>query len=179
MSSEKEKFFSAMRYSCFNSRLWSGGVLTLNRFFCGLQRNAEVTGNFVRCLQLSKLKLGLELKQKFVAKFLFLSNSNLTLQKWKITFFHDCKIWGVVVMRLPERRILVLTHNFEIKKSVIIWLLVFWVCGMWFQRWQWQNCKSKQAVCFDSKPILLWLQLYAEVTGNLSFVRNCQSWSSV
>jgi len=30
-----------------------------------LQRNAEVTENFVSCLQLSKLKLGLELKQKF------------------------------------------------------------------------------------------------------------------
>ncbi|HPS60306.1 MAG TPA: hypothetical protein PLE33_03485, partial [Candidatus Cloacimonas sp.] len=28
---------------------------------------------------------------------------------------------------------------------------------------------------FDSKPILLWLQRDAEVTGNLSFVRNCQS----
>ena len=30
-------------------------VLTLNRFFCGLQGNAEVTGNLVRCRQLSKL----------------------------------------------------------------------------------------------------------------------------
>ena len=41
--------------SCFDSKpilLW-------------LQRNAEVTGNFIRCPILSKLKLGLELKQKF------------------------------------------------------------------------------------------------------------------
>jgi len=38
-----------------------------------------------------------------------------------------------------------------------------------------ENCKSKQAVCFDSKPILLWLQQNAEVTEYLSFVRYCQS----
>jgi hypothetical protein len=38
-----------------------------------------------------------------------------------------------------------------------------------------ENCESKQTVCFDSKPILLWLQLYAEVTEYLSFVRYCQS----
>ena len=65
----------------------SWGVLTLNRFFCGLQRDVEVTGNFVRCLQLSKLKLGLELKQKFVAKFLFLNNSNPIHLECLITSF--------------------------------------------------------------------------------------------
>ncbi len=32
----------------------SWGVLTLNRSLCGLQRYAEATGNFVRCLQLSQ-----------------------------------------------------------------------------------------------------------------------------
>jgi len=134
---------------------------------------------FIFCPKLSKLKLGLELKQKFAPKQQFLNNSNPSLQMRTNIFFHDCGIWGVVVMRLPVRRILVLTHDFEMRRPVIIWLSVFAICGLWFQREQWQNCKSKQAVCFDSKPILLWLQLYAEVTGNLSFVRNCQSWSSV
>ena len=32
---------------------------------------------------------------------------------------------------------------------------MFTIYGLWLQSWQWQNCKSKQAVCFDSKPILL------------------------
>jgi len=49
-------------------------VLTLNRFFLWLQLYADATGNFVRCLQLSKLKLGLELKQKFAPKQRFLNN---------------------------------------------------------------------------------------------------------
>jgi hypothetical protein len=35
--------------------------LTLNRFFLNLQREAEATGKFVLCLQLTKLKLGLVL----------------------------------------------------------------------------------------------------------------------
>ena len=56
--------------------------------------------------------------------------------------------------RLPVCGVLVLTHNFEVWKPVIIWLLVFTICGLWFQRGQWQNCKSKQAVRFDSKPTL-------------------------
>jgi len=151
MSSEKEKFFSAMRYSCFNSRFWSGGVLTLNRFFCGLQRNAEVTGNFVRCLQLSKLKLGLELKQKFTAQFLFLNNSNPSLQMRTNIFFHDCGICGVGVARLPVCGILVLTHNFEMRKPEKARLPLFSICGLWLPWWQWQNCKSKQAVCLELK----------------------------
>jgi len=74
--------------------------------------------------------------------------------------------------------VLVLTHNFEMRKPVEAWLLVFAICGLWLQRWQWQNCKSKQAIrfnskpillrwwSFDSKPILLWLQLYFDATGN-------------
>jgi len=134
-----------VRNSCFNSQFWPGGVLTLNRFFRGLQRNAEVTGNFVRCPQLSKLKLGLELKQKFVAKFLFLNNSNPSLQMRTNIFFHDCENCGVGIARLPVCGVLVLTHNFETRRTVIIWLPVFTICGLWFQRWQWQNCKSKQA----------------------------------
>ena len=58
------------RGSCFDSKptlLW-------------LQRNAEVTGNFIRCPILSKLKLGLELKQKSTPKQPFLNNSNPILQ---------------------------------------------------------------------------------------------------
>jgi len=37
---------------------------------------------------------------------------------------------------------------------------------LWLQRRQWQNCKSKQAVRFDSKPILFWLQRDVDATGN-------------
>ncbi len=38
-----------------------------------------------------------------------------------------------------------LTHNFEVWRPVVAWLLVFVICGLWLQSWQWQNCKSKQA----------------------------------
>ena len=55
------------------------------------------------------------------------------------------------VMRLPVCRILVLTHNFEVWKPVITRLPLFTICGMWFQRRQWQNCKPKQAVCLELK----------------------------
>ena len=55
-------------------------VLTLNRPFLWLQRDVEVTGNVFHCPILSKLKLGLELKQKFTAKSLFLNNPIPTLQ---------------------------------------------------------------------------------------------------
>jgi len=50
--------------------------------------------------------------------------------------------------------VLVLTHNFEVWRPVIVWLLVFAIIGLWLQSGQWQNCKSKQVVGFDSKPIL-------------------------
>jgi len=74
---------------------------------------------------------------------------------WKNTFFHDRGIWGVGEARLPVCRVLVLTHNFEVWRPVIVWLLVFAIIGLWLQSWQWQNCKSKQAGgSFDSKPIL-------------------------
>ena len=56
--------------------------------------------------------------------------------------------------RLPVCRVLVLTHNFEVWRPVIVWLLVFVIIGLWLQSGQWQNCKSKQVVGFDFKPIL-------------------------
>ena len=40
--------------------------------------------------------------------------------------------------------VLVLTHNFEVWRPVIVWLLVFVIIGLWLQIGQWQNCKSKQ-----------------------------------
>ncbi|HQB50079.1 MAG TPA: hypothetical protein PLW33_05325, partial [Candidatus Cloacimonas sp.] len=43
-----------------------------------LQREAEATGKFVLCLQLTKLKLGLELKQKITSKPQITNNSNPT-----------------------------------------------------------------------------------------------------
>ena len=48
--------------------------------------------------------------------------------------------------RLPVCRVLVLTHNFEVWRPVIVWLLVFVIIGLWLQSGQWQNCKSKQVV---------------------------------
>jgi hypothetical protein len=45
----------------------------------------------------------------------------------------------------PVRFLLVLTHNFEVGRTMNIRLSVFTICGLWFQREQWQNCKSKQA----------------------------------
>ena len=56
----------------------SGVSLTLNRSFLNLQREAEATGKFVLCLQLTKLKLGLELKQKITSKPQITNNSNPT-----------------------------------------------------------------------------------------------------
>jgi len=149
----------------------SGEVLTLNRFFLRLKRDAEVTGRFVSFLQLSKLKLGLELKQKITSKPLFLNNSNPThlsscfnSQFWGwetscssvVSAHSSCfnsQFWGwrPVVVRLYVCCILVLTHNFEMRKTVVVRLLVFTVCGMWLQSRQWQNCKSKQA------SVCLWL----------------------
>ena len=58
--------------------------------------------------------------------------------------------------RLPVCGVLVLTHNFEVWRPIVARLLVFSICGLWFQRGVWQNCESKQAGgSFDSKPILL------------------------
>ena len=59
--------------------------------------------------------------------------------------FRVKKIVGLAEARLPVSGILVLTHNFEVGKPVVTRLSVFTICGMWLQRWLWQNCKSKQA----------------------------------
>jgi len=131
-----------------------GGSFDSKPILLWLQQDVDATGNFVRCLQLSKLKLGLELKQKFAPKPTFLNNSKPPLLMWKNTFFHDCGIWGVGEIWLPVCGVLVLTHNFEVWRPVIVWLLVFVIIGLWLQIGQWQNCKSKQVVGFDSKPIL-------------------------
>ena len=64
--------------------------------------------------------------------------------------------WYGLVARV---QVLVLTHNFEMRKPVVTRLPFFTICGLWLQICLWQNCKSKQAVCFDSKPILLWLAI--------------------
>ena len=122
----------------------SGEVLTLNRFFLRLKRDAEVTGRFVSFLQLSKLKLGLELKQKITSKPLFLNNSNPThlsscfnsqFWGWRpvvvrlsvcrvLVLTHNFEVGRPVVVRLPVRRVLVLTHNFEVGRPVVVRLYV-------------------------------------------------------
>jgi len=55
-----------------------------------LQLYSEVTENFVCCLLLSKLKLGLELKRKYPPKSQILNNSYPTfLERLNIYFFRD------------------------------------------------------------------------------------------
>jgi hypothetical protein len=56
-----------------------------------LKRDVDATGNFVRCLQLSKLKLGLELKQKF-KPILFV------VSEWAVA-----KLKGITIYRQTKR----------------------------------------------------------------------------
>ena len=58
-----------------------------------LQLYFDATGNFIHFLILSKLKLGLELKQKFAPKSLFLNNSNPTLKMWKK--YYLSRLWNL------------------------------------------------------------------------------------
>jgi len=72
-----------------------------------------------------KLKLGLELKQKCSPKSQILNNSYPTfLERLNIYFFRDRVIREFVVARLTVCRVLVLTHNFLIRKTVITQLQV-------------------------------------------------------
>ncbi len=104
-----------------------------------LQLYSEVTENFVCCLLLSKLKLGLELKRKYSPKSQILNNSYPTfLERWNLreccssvasvqgscfnSQFLDwetiCSTVGSVEARGMVIIVLVLTHNFLIRKSV-------------------------------------------------------------
>ncbi|MDY0219363.1 MAG: hypothetical protein RBR14_08470, partial [Candidatus Cloacimonas acidaminovorans] len=66
-----------------------------------LQRDFEVTRNVIHCLLLSKLKLGLELKQKNPPKPQITNNSYPTfLERLNIYFFRDRGIRWFVVARL-------------------------------------------------------------------------------
>ena len=90
-----------------------------------LQLYSEVIGNFVRCLLLSKLKLGLELKRKYSPKSQILNNSYPTfLERLNIYFFRDRGIREFVVARLTVCRVLVLTHNFEMRRPNVVRLTV-------------------------------------------------------
>jgi|UPI0002EB3505 hypothetical protein len=64
-----------------------------------------------------KLKLGLELKQKNLLKPQMMNNSYPTfLERLNIYFFRDRGIREFVVARLTVCGVLVLTHNFLIRK---------------------------------------------------------------
>jgi len=54
--------------------------------------------------------------------------------------------------RLPVCGVFVLTHNFEMKRPVEAWLLVFAIIGLWLQSGQWQNCKSKRKEPPENNP---------------------------
>jgi len=54
-----------------------------------LQLYAEATKNVIHCLLLSKLKLGLELKQKYPPKPQITNNIYPTFLERKNAFFHD------------------------------------------------------------------------------------------
>ena len=67
-----------------------------------------------------KLKLGLELKQKYPPKPQILNNFYPTfLERLNIYFFRNRGIRKFVVARLTVCRVLVLTHNSLIRKRVI------------------------------------------------------------
>ena len=127
---------------CFDSKPILFMVATIiwgNRKFCSLPSTVKAEARFrVK----TKIRPEANISEQFQP----------TLLMWKNTLFHDCGIWGVGEARLPVCRVLVLTHNFEVWRPVIIWLLVFVIWGLWFQRGLWQNCESKQVVRFDSKP---------------------------
>ena len=64
-------------------------------------------------------KLGLELKQKYPPKPQITNNIYPTfLERLNIYFFRDRGIRKFVVARLKVCRVLVLTHNFEMKRPV-------------------------------------------------------------
>jgi len=92
-----------------------------------LQLYSEVTGNFVCCLLLSKLKLGLELKRKYSPKSQILNNSYPTfLERLGSCFNSQFLDWetiysavGSVEVRGMLIIVLVLTHNFLIRKQII------------------------------------------------------------
>ena len=112
-----------------------------NRKFCSLSLTFKAEARF-------------RVKTKIRPEVTISEQFQPTLLMWKNTLFHDCGIWGVGEARLPVCRVLVLTHNFEMKRPKKTRLPVFAIWWLWLQRRQWQNCKSKQAVRFDSKPIL-------------------------
>ncbi len=103
--------------SCFDSKA---------TLLC-LQLYSEVTGNFVCCLLLSKLKLGLELKRKYSPKSQILNNSYPTfLERLGSCFNSQFLDWetiysavGSVEVRGMLIIVLVLTHNFLIRKQII------------------------------------------------------------
>ena len=98
-----------------------------------LQLYFDATGNAIHCLLLAKLKLGLELKRKYPPKSLFPNNSYPTfLERLNIYFFRDRGIREFVVARLTVCGVLVLTHNFEMKRPNVVRLTVFINCGLWF-----------------------------------------------
>jgi len=60
-----------------------------------LQLYFDATGNFIHFLILSKLKLGLELKQKFAPKSLFLNNSThpANVKKYLLSRLWNLRGW--------------------------------------------------------------------------------------
>jgi hypothetical protein len=69
-----------------------------------LQLYFEAAGNVIRRLQLSQLKLGLELKQKFAPKSLFLNNSTPHFWSEKILSFTIVEFEGLAKLGLELKQ---------------------------------------------------------------------------
>ena len=143
-------------------------VLTLNRFFCDcnyiqtrwsfdskptllcLQRDFAATGNFVHCLLLSQLKLGLELKQKYPPKSLFPNNSYPTFLEWKNTFFHDSGIWGKAEARFRVKtKVPPEVTNYEQFLPHISGAKKCFFSRWWNLKESWSSVDSVQGSCFS------------------------------
>ena len=80
---------------------------------------------------------------------------------------HNFEMRRPNVVRLTVCRVLVLTHNFLIRKQVITRLQMKMFVGCVYLEGKWKLwVKTSRGGSFDSKPTLLCLQLYSEVTGN-------------
>ena len=133
-------WFSGRQVKIVSQNKYRGWSFDSKPILLWLQLYADATGNAVRCLQLSMLKLGLELKQKYPPKSQILNNSyptflerlniyffrNRSIREFVVAwltvcrflFFRDREIREFVVARLQVCRVLVLTHNFEMKRPV-------------------------------------------------------------
>ena len=125
-----------------------------------LQLYFDSTGYFVLCLQLSKLMLGLELKQKFAPKSLFLNNPIPTLQMWKkklLSRLWNLRGWRNSVASVQGSCFNSQFWNKETSCSTVVSVFEFVGCGYREGSGKIVS-QNKQFVLTLNRPFL-WLQL--------------------